>query len=206
MLLRAGLRTTPAPAPAFLAGLAARLVADAEARLRIVRLPARVRHRLPVVAAAVAMIAAVVLVGALAGWFGRGPDSHSLALAGAVDTTVLFPDGTKVAGYTGLTLPDGAVVRTGPNGRATAGNVELGPALEALVDAGALHLRASTGDVLAADEVAGAATSTSRSSTTSSTVVVATTTTTKGATVTTKAPVPTTKLTATTNAATLHVH
>jgi hypothetical protein len=42
-------------------------------------------------------------------------------------------------------LPDGSVVRTGPNGRAAAGRVELGPGLEAQVDAGRLRLRTVPG-------------------------------------------------------------
>ncbi len=202
MLLRAGLQAAPAPRPAFLAGLSARLVADAEARLRVLTLPTRGRRRIPVTAA-VAAVASVVLVGALAGWFGHGPDRHSLALAGAVDTMVVLPDGTSVVGYTGLELPDGAVVRTGPNGRASAGDVELGPALEALVDAGELHLRASGAAVTDAAVVTTtnapattttkAPTTTTRAVATTTTTGPAPTTTTKAATTTTKAPTTTTK-------------
>lgn len=90
---------------------------------------------------AVAAAAAAVLVGALAGVYGHGVDDQSLALAVAVDTIVQMPDGTMVAGEQGLALPDGTVVRTGPNGHCAAGDVELGPGLEALVDAGQLRLR-----------------------------------------------------------------
>jgi hypothetical protein len=85
-----------------------------------------------------AAIAAVVMVGAFTGWFDRGPGSVStpsrISIASAVNTEVELPDGTTVEGSDGLKLPDGAVVRTGPDGRASVGNVDLGPGQEATVD------------------------------------------------------------------------
>lgn len=119
---------------------------------RLVALPSAPRRarRPGVVSGAVAAAAAAVLIGALTGVYGHGVDDRSLALAVAVDTVVQLPDGTTIAGEQGLALPDGAVVRTGPNGHCAAGDVELGPGLEALVDAGHLRLRmvapAGTGD------------------------------------------------------------
>lgn len=113
---------------------------------RLVALPtARRRARRPgVISGAAAAAAAVVLAGALTGAYGRGVDDQTLALAVAVDTVVQLPDGTMVTGEQGLSLPDGAVVRTGPNGHCAAGDIELGPGLEALVDAGHLRLRMVT--------------------------------------------------------------
>lgn len=110
---------------------------------RLVALPnAPRRARRPgVLSGAVAATAAVVLAGALTGVYGQGADDQRLALAVAVDTVVQLPDGTMVPGERGLALPDGTVVRTGPNGHCAAGDVELGPGLEALVDAGHLRLR-----------------------------------------------------------------
>ena len=110
---------------------------------RLVALPSAPRRarRPGVVSGAVAAAAAAVLVGALGGVYGHGVDDHALALAVAVDTVVQLPDGTMVTGEQGLDLPDGAVVRTGPNGHCAAGDIELGPGLEALVDSGHLRLR-----------------------------------------------------------------
>jgi hypothetical protein len=154
VLLRAGGHLTPAPCPGFLAALAARLALQAQQQLRpsMVALPGRRRPRLPFVAAGLALGSAAVLVGALAGWFGRGETGRRLALAIAVDTTVVLPDGSSVAGRTGLELPDGTIVRTGPQGKAATVDFELGPALEALVESGRLRLR-SPADVAAAEAV-----------------------------------------------------
>ena len=93
---------------------------------RLVALPtARRRARRPgVISGAAAAAAAVVLAGALTGAYGRGVDDQTLALAVAVDTVVQLPDGTMVTGEQGLSLPDGAVVRTGPNGHCAAGDIE----------------------------------------------------------------------------------
>jgi hypothetical protein len=128
----------------FVTGLAVRLAAEAAVHRRISLVGTRRRRRirpLPVLTSAAAVVAGLVLVGALDGWFGQTDADVALALAGAVDTTVVLPDGSSIEGHSGLTLPDGSVVRTGPNGRAAAGSVEIGPGLEALVQAGRLRLR-----------------------------------------------------------------
>ncbi len=93
-----------------------------------------------------------------AGVYGRGAEDRALALAVAVDTTVQLPDGSLVTGARGLDLPDGTVVRTGPNGRCSAGDVDLGPGIEALVDSGRLRLRSAPPDAAAADPVPGGVT------------------------------------------------
>jgi len=88
---------------------------------------------------------AALFGGALAGgWSGDGsPAAQALAVATAADTTVVLPDGSSVAARRGLVLPDGTVVRTGANGRCVAGDVDLGPSLEATVNAGRLRLRST---------------------------------------------------------------
>jgi hypothetical protein len=130
LLLRAGFRVAPPPRQTFIAALAARLGAYGTAHLSgaaVLALPARARRQLPLIAGALVAMAVAVFTAVFSGWFGRGPGQHRLALAAAVDTTVVLPDGSSVAGRTGLELPNGTVVRTGPNGRASAGDVELDP-------------------------------------------------------------------------------
>jgi hypothetical protein len=138
----------------------------------VLALPARARRQLPIIAGAIGAVAAAMLTAVFSGWFGRRPAEHALALVTAVDTTVLMPDGTSIVGRGGLTLPDGALVRTGPNGRAAAGDVEIGPELEALVDAGHLRLwtAGAIADATAAVPVPVKATRPSSPSTTNGTV------------------------------------
>jgi hypothetical protein len=144
-------------------GARADFVSDLEAHLgaqtppgRLVALPRAVRRtRVPVLVTAATAAVAGVLLGALTGVYGRGVEDRALALAVAVDTTVQLPDGSLIEGARGVSLPDGAVVRTGPNGHCSAGNVDFGPGMEALVDAGRLRLRsypggAATGAVISA--------------------------------------------------------
>lgn len=142
-LQRAGSRPVPKPSAAFVAGLEARLlssddlvpgpvvvVADAP--------PARsgARSRLVLAVSGVAAaVAAVVLAGALSGWFAGG-GSESPTLVSAHDTTVILPNGRSVEGKVGLELPNGALVETGPAGSATAGGVEIGPGAQATVNNG----------------------------------------------------------------------
>lgn len=144
LLTEAGARHAPAPSPEFVTGLEARLLADARpATARVVTpMPTRSRARLlaPSLVAAAAAIAAVVLVASLTGWFGRNETTPRLALASAVDTTVVLPNGNEVKGTDGLDLPDGTVVRTGPEGHAAVGNVDLGPLQEAVVEAGRIKI------------------------------------------------------------------
>ena len=96
--------------------------------------------RLRAVAAA---IAAVVLAGALSGWFAGG-GSDTPTLVSAHDTTVILPDGRAIEGRAGLKLPDGALVRTGPDGSATAGGVEIGPGAQARVNDGQVQTTSPT--------------------------------------------------------------
>ena len=120
---------------------------------RLVALPRRVRRtRVPVlVTAATAAVAAAMLLGALTGVYGHGVEDRALALAVAVDTTVQLPDGNLIEGARGVSLPDGAVVRTGPNSHCSAGDVDFGPGMEALVDAGRLRLRTAAAGAVIAD-------------------------------------------------------
>ena len=150
MLRAAGERPVLEARVGFVDGLEARLGAQAPPG-RLVALPRQVRRtRVPVLVTAVtAAVAAAVLLGALTGVYGRGIEDRALALAVAVDTTVQLPDGSLIEGARGVSLPDGAVVRTGPNGHCSAGDVDFGPGMEALVDAGRLRLRASAvGDAI----------------------------------------------------------
>jgi len=144
-LQAAGTRIAPSPRPEFVAGLEKKVLAQAAPRRPTALAPLIATRRrpriLPIMSAAAAIAAAVVLTGALAGWFGRGAPHHPLALAVAVDTVVVMPDGTSMQGVNGLELPDGTVVRTGPNGHVSAGTVDLGPGLEGIVEAGRLVLR-----------------------------------------------------------------
>jgi hypothetical protein len=144
VLLRvAGSRRTPAIAPAFLAAGDARFgaplpLAVVETRSR------RERRRAPaVLTGAAAATVALVLAGALTGVYGGPAAEADLALEDAANTIVMLPDGSTIDGVRGVTLPDGAIVLTGAHGRAAAGDVELGPGLEAVVDAGRLRLRST---------------------------------------------------------------
>ena len=51
---------------------------------------------------------------------------------------MLLPDGSAITAHVGLSLPEGAIVTTGPGGHAAAGGVELGPGGEAVVSDGEL--------------------------------------------------------------------
>jgi hypothetical protein len=143
-------RPAPLPRPEFVAGLGARLADGTTGISPVVTLrqPAR-RVMRPVLTGVAAAAAAVVLAGSFAGWFDGADESaraRSLALASATDTVVVLPDGNQVLGTVGLELPDEAIVRTGPNGSATAGRTQLGPQQEAVVDAGQLRTRPPTVD------------------------------------------------------------
>ena len=110
----------------------------------VVQLPQRRHHRartIAVVGAAVAVaavLAAGVLAGSPTGWFDTGSDPD-LALASAKNAVVHLPDGSSITAHVGLSLPDGAIVTTGPGGYVTAGGVELGPGGEAVVSGGELE-------------------------------------------------------------------
>lgn len=136
-----GERPADRPSPRFVFGLERRLVerAGLVGGATLVALPTRHRSIVPALTLGAGALATVVLAGALFGTFDRG-DSDVLSLAAAVDTTVVMPGGHTVAGHTGLQLPNGTVVWTGPNGSASAGTVEIGPGIEAVVNAGRLRL------------------------------------------------------------------
>jgi hypothetical protein len=138
MLRTAGARPVPRLRPEFVAlaephgaMLPPAAALEPPQRLRPVRRPALVMG-----AAAAALT--LVLVGALTGIVGGPSAEAGLQLASAVDTVVVLPDGSTVDGTRGLALPDGAVLRIGPNGRASAGDVDLGPGDEAVVEDGRL--------------------------------------------------------------------
>jgi len=111
------------------------------------------RRRLPAVLSGAAAAVVVLLVaGVLTGLFGSSPGDGDgrtdLALVTAVDTVVVLPDGSTIAGARGVTLPDGTIIRTGPRGRATVAGVRLGPDTEAVVRDGRVRvLDAAPGDV-----------------------------------------------------------
>ncbi len=129
------------PRPGFSVTLERRLIgaASVAAGATLVALPTRHRSLLPILTVGAATVATAVLAGALFGVIGQG-GSGALHLAAAVDTTVVMPGGHAVAGHSGLNLPNGAVVWTGPQGNALAGTVEMGPGIEAVVDSGTLKL------------------------------------------------------------------
>lgn len=138
MLEAAGTRPVPAPSPAFVASLEQRLlgmpVTVAPVLEREERHDAR-RSRLVLLPAAAA-IAAVVVAGALTGAFTSNASPTKVKLSAAKDTVVELPNGKEVEGEPGLPLPDGAIVKTGDNGSATFGDVNLGPGEVATVDNG----------------------------------------------------------------------
>ncbi len=126
------------PSPEFVAGLEQRLVGQRAPVSNLVLLPARRRTMARVVAAAAAAVVLVVGSAALLGAFSSS--RGSLQLGKAVNTTVVLPNGQRVPGRLGLNLPNGAVVSTGANGRATAGSVDIGPGIQATVDNNRLRL------------------------------------------------------------------
>ncbi len=137
LLIEAGTRPTPRPDAEFVAALEERLLSSARpeaiaddeftaaARKRTGRIPT-------LVAAAVAI--AAVGVGVFVAVPAQPNDRHKVSLAASTDTVIELPDGTTVKGRDGLALPDGAIIRTGPDGHAEVGNVDLGPGQQAVVD------------------------------------------------------------------------
>jgi hypothetical protein len=91
-----------------------------------------------VVAAAAAAVVLVVGGAALLGAFSSG--GRSLQLGHAVNTTVVLPNGRRVPGRLGLNLPNGAIVLTGPHGKASAGSTDIGPGIQATVNNNRLHV------------------------------------------------------------------
>jgi hypothetical protein len=137
------------PRPEFVTELETRLLAKASVSAPtslVERSQARSRARFvrPAFVAAAAAVAAVVLAGSLSGWFGRATTRHEVALARAVDTVVVLPDGTQIKARDGLALPDGVVVKTGPTRHAAVGPVDLGPGQTAVVVGGRIQISTPT--------------------------------------------------------------
>jgi hypothetical protein len=151
LLSIAGTRPAPPPSPVFVATTGASLRGAAPGAVVIEPLPRRERRaRTPaVLTGAAAAVLTLVLVGALTGVYDGVGSDNELSLGVSVDTTVVLPDGTTVDAKRGLTLPDGAVIRTGPSGRTVVGDVTVGPGLELVVDAGELR-PADTADAIGA--------------------------------------------------------
>jgi hypothetical protein len=150
MLEAAGARRTSAPTPAFVSNLEQRLLAtapDALAAPSDERELRRARRARLVLVPAAAAIAVVVVTGALVASFDGSNEqspTRRLELSAAKDTVVELPDGSEVRGEPGLRLPEGAVVKTGPNGSATFGNVDLGPGQVATVKSGTVRISTPT--------------------------------------------------------------
>jgi hypothetical protein len=146
LLEEAGERDVPLPRPEFVASLEARLLSDAATITKPTPLVAhagsrsRVRYLRPAMLSAAAAVAAVVLVGSLAGLFGQDPTQRDLELTSANNTTVVLPDGHEVDAAPGQDLPDGTEVHTGDTGSATVGNVEIGPNQVATVQNGTIQI------------------------------------------------------------------
>jgi hypothetical protein len=138
MLRAAGARPVPEISHAFVAFADPHTVSPTGPPVPALALePRRSGHRARrsvVLTGAAAAAVTVVLVAGLTGIVGGPAADAELALGVAVDTVVVMPDGSTVDGTRGMALPDGAIVRTGPSGRAAAGGVELGPGEEAVVD------------------------------------------------------------------------
>ncbi len=129
-------RVRARPSPVFVAALQDRLQ-HVDTRAAVVAATPRHRVLLRASTAAAATVAVVLLATALLGGFGGGQRT-ALQLGNAVNTTVQLPDGRTVSGRSGLSLPDGSIVRTGPDGRASIGSVNLGPGSQAVVNGGRL--------------------------------------------------------------------
>jgi hypothetical protein len=141
MLRAAGARPVPALTPEFVAfaephGAVPRPAVELEPRRR--------SRRPALVMGAAAATLSLVLVGALTEIVGGPAAEAQIQLVTAIDTVVVLPGGSTVDGTRGLALPNGAVVRTGPLGRASAGGVDLGPGDEAVVENGRLVQTATT--------------------------------------------------------------
>jgi hypothetical protein len=150
LLEEAADRDAPTPRPEFVAGLEARLLQDAHTIAQPIPLVARSSRRarprvIPALASAAAVVAALVLAGSLTGVFGTDPAQRQLQLtsqlkAATGDTQVVLPSGKTVDPTPGQQLPEGTQVRTGENGSATVGNVQIGPNQVATVTGGNIQV------------------------------------------------------------------
>lgn len=132
-LERAGARPVPPSDPLFTDRLAARLRAAHPGAPA----PAPRWHRRRAVPLVLG-IAAIALVIALVGVLTRSQGPAGLTLTTATATDVVLPDGTVVDGEAGLSLPEGALVQTGDDGSASAGDVEVDAGSTAVVIDGEL--------------------------------------------------------------------
>lgn len=141
-----GAAPAPEPGAAFAAALEDRLraVAGMPAPDPVPAPPRRSRPRhwtaLGLVAGASAAVAVGVLMVA-----GNPGDGHEVRVAAASDALVVLPDGTVDAVDPGRVVPDGSRIVTLDQGQVVAGDVELGPDREAVVDNGALRPTPTTG-------------------------------------------------------------
>jgi len=135
----AGRAPAPEPRAAFVEALEDRLRAVAGVPVADpVPVPPRRRPRHWTALGLLAGSAAVVVAGVLVTVSGVG-DGHEVRVATATDTLVVLPDGTVDAVDPGLLVPDGSRLVTLDGGRMVAGDVELGPDREAVVEQGALR-------------------------------------------------------------------
>jgi len=97
--------------------------------------PGRPWFRSPVPVAAALALLALLSVPLLL----RPPVDPALALVAAYDTQVRMPDGRRLTARPGLVLEEGAVVLTGPRGRAEVGGLVLGSGEVAVVQDGRIR-------------------------------------------------------------------
>jgi hypothetical protein len=139
-LRAAGQVPAPEPGAAFAQALEDRLRAVAGVPLTDPVPPARgpARARRWGALGLAAGTAAAVVVGVLVAVSSVG-DGHEVRVAAATDALVVLPDGTVDAVDPGLVVPEGSRIVTLDGGRVVAGDVQLGPDREAVVDKGALR-------------------------------------------------------------------
>jgi outer membrane biosynthesis protein TonB len=144
-LWAAGQVPAPEPGAAFAQALEDRLRAVAGLPLTdpVPPVPSSGRARRWGALGLAAGTAAAVVAGALVAVSSVG-DSHEVRVAAATDALVVLPDGTVGAVDPGLVVPDGSRIVTLDEGRVVAGDVQLGPDREAVVDNGALRLTPTT--------------------------------------------------------------
>jgi hypothetical protein len=132
-LREAGQSPVPPPDTAFATMLEERLRAGVlapEPALRPApRQPRRVWFPVAAVAAALTLVLGSVAIL-------RDGGDDVVRVASATDTVVVLPDGTVGPATPGLELPDGSRLQTGNEGHVVAGQTELGPKQEAMVNNG----------------------------------------------------------------------
>ncbi|HEY3238475.1 MAG TPA: hypothetical protein VGL92_02835, partial [Acidimicrobiia bacterium] len=139
-LRAAGHSPAPEPRAAFAEALDDRLrtIAGVEVTDPVATPPRPRRARHWTALGLLAGASAAVVAGVLVAVSGVG-DGHEVRVATATDTLVVLPDGTVDTVDPGLLVPDGSRIVTLDEGRVVAGDVELGPDREGVVDQGALR-------------------------------------------------------------------